>query len=97
MNPKKSLPTRCPACDGELRVRSLHCAACDTIVSGDFRLSPFLRLPPDEQSFLLEFIKCSGSLKEMAARRSLSYPTVRNRLDDIIDHLEALENDETAC
>ncbi len=95
METKKIFPTTCPSCGGALQVRSLHCPACDTTVTGDYRLSPFMRLPSDEQTFLLEFVKCSGSLKEMAAMRSLSYPTVRNKLDALIDHLEKLENDET--
>lgn len=94
MEMKKMLPTTCPSCGGELRVRSLHCAACDTVVTGDYRLSPFMRLTADEQAFLLEFVICSGSLKELAARRSLSYPTVRNKLDAIIDHLQNLATDE---
>jgi hypothetical protein len=42
------------------------------------------RLKPDEQDFILRFVKCSGSLKEMAKHLNLSYPTVRNLLDDII-------------
>ena len=94
METKKIFPTTCPSCGGALQVRSLHCPACDTTVTGDYWLSPFMRLSPDEQSFLLEFVKCSGSLKEMAAMRSLSYPTVRNKLDTLIDHLVKLENDE---
>lgn len=94
MEKKKMLPTVCPACGGELHVRSLHCAACDTTVTGDYRLSSFMRLPADEQAFLLEFVLCSGSLKELASRLSLSYPTVRNRLDAVIEHLQKLDTDE---
>ena len=35
----------------------------------------------------MEFVKASGSLKEMASILNVSYPTVRNRLDEIIDKL----------
>ncbi len=52
------------------------------------------RLSPEDQSFILEFIKSSGSLKEMARLLRLSYPTVRNRLDEIIEHLKKTENTE---
>ena len=34
------------------------------------------------------FIRASGSLKEMAAILGVSYPTVRNRLDEIIGKLK---------
>ena len=36
---------------------------------------------------LLDFIKSSGSLKDMARTMGLSYPTVRNILDDLIEKL----------
>ena len=91
---KKIFPTVCPSCGQELHVKSLHCGACDTTITGEYRISPFMRLTPDEQRFLLEFIKCSGSLKEMASMLSLSYPTVRNKLDAIIENLKKLENNE---
>ena len=42
---------------------------------------------PEDQDFILQFIKASGSLKEMAGILKVSYPTVRNRLDEIIDKL----------
>jgi hypothetical protein len=33
-------------------------------------------------------VKASGSLKEMAGILKVSYPTVRNRLDDVISKLK---------
>lgn len=53
-----------------------------------YALPPLLQLTADKQLFLLQFVMCSGSLKEMAALRKLSYPTVRNMLDDIIADLK---------
>ena len=50
-----------------------------------------MRLSADDQRFVIDFVKCSGSLKEMAQRLGLSYPTVRNRLDDVIAQLERVE------
>ena len=35
----------------------------------------------------MSFVLSSGSLKEMALRYRVSYPTVRNRLDDLIERL----------
>jgi len=48
----------------------------------------------EEQKFILDFIKASGSLKIMAQKMKLSYPTVRNRLDDIIARISKLETNE---
>lgn len=88
------LPTVCPACDAQLFVQTLTCSRCSTRIEGQFPLSVFLLLPAAEQQFILEFVLCSGSLKEMAARQGLSYPTVRNRLDEIIEHLNTLQHEK---
>lgn len=72
-------------------MQALRCAECDTRIEGDYSLPLLLQLPPDDQRFVLDFVLCSGSLKEMARRMGLSYPTVRNRLDELIARLEALD------
>ena len=46
-----------------------------------------MRLDPDDQAFVEAFIVASGSLKAMAGQLGVSYPTVRNRLNHIIDQL----------
>jgi hypothetical protein len=45
------------------------------------------RLTEADQQFVLRFVKSSGSLKEMAAQMKLSYPTVRNLLNEIIQKI----------
>lgn len=67
------------------------CEECDTEVSGRYKLPVLLQLSADEQSFLLDFVKSSGSLKEMAQKLGLSYPTVRNMLDDMIDKINSIQ------
>lgn len=91
----KQLPVICPSCSAELHIRSMRCPACDTVVSGDYALPALLRLPVAEQRFVLDFVLSSGSLKEMARKLGLSYPTVRNKLDDIIARIETLENSDS--
>ena len=84
------LPTSCPSCNSDLRVAQLACPACGTTVQGDFLLPPLSRLGNADQQFALAFIQRSGSLKEMARLYGVSYPTVRNRLDDLIAHLKRI-------
>ena len=91
MSSKKIFPTVCPSCGGVLSVKSLHCAECDTTVQGEFEVHPLLRLTAEEQQFVTAFIRCSGSLKQMAADMGLSYPTVRNILDNIIEKLNSYD------
>jgi hypothetical protein len=81
------LPCICPSCRSQLKVKSLKCENCRTEVSGLYDLPVLARMTPDDQQFILQFVKSSGSLKDMAKHLKLSYPTVRNLLDDIIERL----------
>lgn len=85
------LPTHCPACKGELKVKSLDCPECGTEVNGSYELPPLAMLSPEDQDFILTFVKNSGSIKDMAAHLKLSYPTVRNLLNEIINKIESYE------
>jgi len=91
LNKERKLPDICPSCSAPLYVTSLGCSTCETIVSGKFQLPVLARLSTDEQKFILDFVKSSGSLKVMAQQLGLSYPTVRNLLDDIILKLQQTE------
>ena len=63
----KNLPTTCPSCSSKLAVKRLRCEQCETEVEGLYSLPLLASLSQDDQEFILEFIKASGSLKEMAA------------------------------
>lgn len=89
---ERRLPDLCPSCLAPLQVTSLGCNTCETTVSGKFQLPALARLSTDEQNFVMDFVKSSGSLKVMAQQLGLSYPTVRNLLDDIILKLEQTKN-----
>ena len=88
---KPKLPVNCPSCESELSVTELSCPACLTRVSGNYLLPLLLQIPEEEQQFILDFFLSSGSLKEMANQMGKSYPTVRNKLDDIIEKIKSLE------
>ncbi len=88
----KILPTICPACGSQLKVKSLNCEKCNTEIQGQYELSALASLSPDDQEFILEFMKASGSLKDLAKLHGLSYPTIRNRLDEIIERVKQAEN-----
>ena len=94
MPQQKKLPVHCPSCTAPLSVKSLICEKCQTEVSGQFSLPVILRLSQDEQEFVLEFVRSSGSLKLMAQKLELSYPTVRNMLDDLISKLNAVPKNQ---
>lgn len=85
------LVVTCPSCHGDLQATRLSCAHCGTNLEGSFDLPLLLKLPADDLAFVSAFVRSSGSLKAMAQQSGSSYPTVRNRLDQIIARLEELE------
>ncbi|MDR1611105.1 MAG: DUF2089 domain-containing protein [Candidatus Symbiothrix sp.] len=87
-----NFPCDCPSCRTPLKVKCLKCENCDTEVNGLFTLPVLARLPIDNQEFILQFVKSSGSLKDMAKYLGLSYPTVRNLLDEIIQKIKSYES-----
>ncbi len=89
----KKLPIKCPSCENQLLVRQMYCENCDTEVTGLYSLPILLQLTVDDQKFIIDFIKASGSLKLMAQNMNLSYPTVRNFLDEVIDRINQLDAD----
>ncbi len=87
----KNLPLDCPSCGSALEVKQLRCTACDTGVDGLYPLPVLASLPREDQEFVVAFVESSGSLKAMAKMMKVSYPTVRNRLDEIIGRLKQSE------
>jgi hypothetical protein len=88
---QKNLPHVCPSCSATLKVKSLLCEQCNTEVTGVFPMPLLASLSTQEQDFIVAFVKSSGSLKIMAQQLGLSYPTVRNLLDDLIQKIESNE------
>lgn len=78
------VPGECPVCSGELIVTSLSCRQCDTVIQGRFNTGPFANLNNTQLDFLEVFIKNEGKITHMEKDLGLSYPTIRNRLHEII-------------
>ena len=82
---------RCPSCQRHLRATRLACESCGTNLDGQFDVPVLLQLSSDDLAFVTEFVRSSGSLKAMAKISGTSYPTIRNRLDEVIRQLEEHE------
>ena len=79
--------SRCPVCGGRLKAVKLQCENCDTAIENDFCLSKFDYLSAEDLFFAETFLVCRGNIKEVEKRLKISYPTVRSRLDGIIEKL----------
>lgn len=74
----------CPVCSGELAVTRLHCRSCGTTLEGDFSVGRFGRLTREQLALLESFLRARGNLRDMERELSLSYPTVRSRLEALV-------------
>ena len=93
---KGRMPNRCPSCNDLLAVGLLFCEDedCQTQIKGDFELSVFDKLSTEDQKLVYDFVLLSGSLKDLARQYDLSYPTIRNMIDDLIKNLKSQTADE---
>lgn len=77
-------PTECPVCHDNLLVTRLVCRNCGTALEGRFSLGRLFQLTTEQRHFVEVFIRCEGKLNRVQEELGLSYPTVRNRLDEVI-------------
>lgn len=87
MNLKHEVPGSCPICGSETRVTEIYCKKCETTIRGQFELCKFCRLNDKQKYFVEVFIKNRGNIKEIEKELGISYPTVRNKLDEVISAL----------
>ncbi len=76
--------TQCPVCKDELAITRLHCSSCNTSIEGRFYSGSFANLSPKQMAFIEVFVRCEGKITRVESELSLSYPTIRNRLHEVI-------------
>lgn len=76
---------KCPTCKNELIVTRLECPNCNTKIEGEYKPCRFCRLSDESLKFIETFVKNRGNIKEMERELGISYPTVRNRLMDVVE------------
>jgi len=81
------VPTKCPICQDELLVTRLVCQNCGSVLEGRFSRSRLFQLSSDQLHFVEILLRCEGKLNRVQEELGLSYPTVRNRLDEIVQAL----------
>ena len=96
----RALILKCPSCEGNLTVTSLGCPECPITIDGEFALPQLLKLTRAQIDFIEVFIKNRGIIREVERELGISYPTVRARLDEVIQALgyssKSAADDETA-
>jgi hypothetical protein len=77
----------CPYCSEPMAISRMSCHGCHTAVEASFPSPRLMNLPSEHQRFIEIFILAGGNLKQMAEQAGVSYPTVRSRLDKVIEAL----------
>jgi hypothetical protein len=87
--PEPTLPVgnECPYCKTPMAVTQMTCGACQVTIAAAFPMSRLAGLPVEHQRFIEMFVLAGGNLKEIAEQVGVSYPTIRSRLDKVIEAL----------
>ena len=74
---------KCPACGGQITITECRCGSCQLEMRGEFRTGQFSELSDDQLTFVRVFLRARGNLSEVEKVLGVSYPTIRNKLDEI--------------
>ncbi|QAT48321.1 DUF2089 domain-containing protein [Caproiciproducens sp. NJN-50] len=77
-------PTKCSVCGAELQITRLTCPNCSSEITGVFSPCRYCSLNERQKLFLDTFLKCRGNIKEVERTLSVSYPTVKNMLEELL-------------
>src|SRR5215207_10071689 len=87
MSDARPVGTDCPYCGSAMAVTRMSCGHCAVKVEARFPMSRLGSLPVEHQRFIEMFVLSGGNLKEIAEQVGVSYPTIRSRLDKVIESL----------
>lgn len=82
---------QCPACGGPIVITEIKCTNCHLTMQGEFTPGLFSTLSGDQLTFVRAFLRVRGNLSEMEKVLGVSYPTIRNKLEEINQALERAE------
>ena len=85
--PMLPMPTQCPVTGGPLLVTKLECEESGVTIRGRFAIPSYAKLDAEQAHFLETFLRCRGMLNAVERELGISYPTVRARLDSLLQAL----------
>ena len=83
-----SIPDRDPVSGGPLFISELVCEESGVSIRGKFDIPRLCRLDEEQTKFLETFLRCRGNITGVEKELGISYPTVRSRLDALLETLE---------
>lgn len=80
-------PSECPVCREPVITTRLSCPSCHTEISGTFGSCRFCGLDDRDQALLEVFLRSRGNLRDVQAHLGVSYPTARQRFNELLGRL----------
>lgn len=81
------IPARDPVSGGDLYISELANDESGIQLRGRFAVPKYARLDADQANFLDTFLRCRGTINAVEKELGMSYPTVRARLDQLLNTL----------
>jgi hypothetical protein len=86
--PLHPMPTQDPVSGKELVITELTCEESGVVIRGRFEIPRYARIDAEQARFLETFLRCRGMLNSVEKQLGVSYPTVRSRLDALLEALD---------
>ena len=87
-------PSKCSVCGAQLQITQLTCPHCSSQISGSFSPCRYCSLNDRQKLFLDTFLRSRGNIREVERALSVSYPTVKNMLEELLGALFPQEKTE---
>lgn len=84
----------CPSCNRKMNITELNCPICEVTIKGTFFSHRFGYLEKEILDFMETFVLCRGNIKEIETVLGISYPTVRAKIDHMVDEVERIKKNE---
>ncbi len=81
----------CPGCNKKMNIMKLKCPSCDITIEGTFYSHRFGYLDKDTLDFMETFVLSKGNIKEVEKMLGISYPTVRAKIDKMVDEVQRIK------
>jgi len=82
------LPDRDPVTGGDLFISEVTGEESGITIRGRFEVPAYARLSDEHQKFLETFLRCRGMFNSVERELGISYPTVKARLESLLEALQ---------
>ncbi|MBN2545813.1 MAG: DUF2089 family protein [Spirochaetes bacterium] len=86
----------CPGCNKKMNIVKLKCPDCNITIKGTFFSHRFGYLDKETLDFMETFVLTKGNIKEIEKMLKISYPTVRSKIDKMVEEVERIKEIENS-